>query len=411
MDRSSFGWDLLMFCGVALLFWLLQAAAIPGFVVPGGAESQALLTRLWLVAGVLGVLLSQRSTLSEAGSAYLLPVAAFGVAAALFAAVGYSQQIALLIPVHLLWLVLTIVVQQVLQRRRPEVRLGMLAAPDPELLPHLHAERLKPVLLSAQEPGALQEVDALVVRSEQHSALQQRALEHAQLMNLPVISSRLLEEELTGRVSLNDVDETWITPAAFQTGYLPWKRFFDVFFTLLALPVLLPLMAVVAAVVYFNSGRPILFWQERVGRGGQPFQLVKFRTMTRDSERSGPAFAKQGDQRITPVGAFLRKFRLDELPQFWNVLRGEMSIIGPRPEQWAFTVEFEESIPMYASRHWVRPGITGWAQVTQGYTDSVGQITEKLRYDFYYVKNCSLALDLQIVWKTVMTILTGFGSR
>ncbi|ADY27697.1 exopolysaccharide biosynthesis polyprenyl glycosylphosphotransferase (plasmid) [Deinococcus proteolyticus MRP] len=400
-----------MFCGMAVLVWMLHAAAIPGFSGMGGGAEQGLLTRLWLVAGILGVLLSHRSTLSEAGSAYLLPLAAFGVAAALFAAAGYAEHIALLVPVHLLWLLLTAAVQVALQRRRPPVRLGMLAAPDPELLPYLQERHLRPTVLSAQEPAALQQVDALVVRPEQYSALQQRVLEHAQLMNLPVVSGRLLEEELTGRVSLDDVDETWVTPAAFQTGYLPWKRFFDVFFTLVSLPVLLPLMAVVAAVVYFNSGRPILFWQERVGRGGQPFQLVKFRTMTRDSERSGPAFAKQGDQRITPVGAFLRKFRLDELPQFWNVLRGEMSIIGPRPEQWAFTVEFEESIPMYSSRHWVRPGITGWAQVTQGYTDSVGQITEKLRYDFYYVKHCSLALDLQIVWKTVMTILTGFGSR
>lgn len=183
------------------------------------------------------------------------------------------------------------------------------------------------------------------------------------------------------------------------------------FGVLLALPLLLPLMAVVAAVVYFNSGRPVLFWQERVGQDGQAFQLVKFRTMTRDSERSGPAFAKSGDQRVTPVGAFLRKFRLDELPQFWNVLRGEMSIIGPRPEQWAFVAEFEESIPLYTTRHWVRPGITGWAQVNQGYTDSVGQTTEKLQYDFFYVKHCSLSLDALIVWKTIQTILTGFGSR
>ncbi|WP_233554781.1 sugar transferase [Deinococcus cavernae] len=232
------------------------------------------------------------------------------------------------------------------------------------------------------EPQSLHQIDALIIAAEEPRPLQTRALAHAQLMNIPIITQRTLEEELLGKVSLDSIDEGWLQRSAFQSTYQQVKRFLDVTATLLALPLLLPLMAVVAAVVYFNSGRPVLFWQERVGQDGQAFQLVKFRTMTRDSERSGPAFAKSGDQRVTPVGAFLRKFRLDELPQFWNVLRGEMSIIGPRPEQWAFVAEFEESIPLYTTRHWVRPGITGWAQVNQGYTDSVGQTTEKLQYDF-----------------------------
>ncbi|WP_261665147.1 sugar transferase [Deinococcus sp. Marseille-Q6407] len=396
---------------VVLVAWVFQLASVPGFDLLDSQNEHGSLLRLWLVAGLLSVPLAARISDQTAIADFLPPLVAWAVAAALFAAVGQSAAVWLLTAPQLLWLVLTAAAQGLAQRRATPLRLGVLEPLSPELRPYLRRRHLQTVQLTAQDPAALQNVDLLVVQPEQPSALQQRMLEHAQLMNMPVVTGRLLDEELTGRVALDDVNEAWVSPAAFRTGYLPWKRFFDVFFTLLALPVLLPLMAVVAAVVYFNSGRPILFWQERVGLNGQPFQLVKFRTMSRDSERSGPAFAKQGDQRITPVGAFLRKFRLDELPQFWNVLRGEMSIIGPRPEQWAFTVEFEESIPMYASRHWVRPGITGWAQVTQGYTDSVGQITEKLRYDFYYVKHCSLALDLKIVWKTVLTILTGFGAR
>jgi lipopolysaccharide/colanic/teichoic acid biosynthesis glycosyltransferase len=133
--------------------------------------------------------------------------------------------------------------------------------------------------------------------------------------------------------------------------------------------------------------------------------------MKQNSEENGAAFASHGDPRVTKTGQFLRKFRLDEIPQFWNVLKGDMSIIGPRPEQAGFAREFEEDIPLYALRHNVRPGITGWAQVMQGYAATVSETREKLCYDFYYVKHCSLGLDIRIVYLTIHTILTGFGSR
>lgn len=401
--QLTLAWDLFFFGLVVLL--LLVAAGLEFISVPPAAFW------LWVIAGVLALVMTQLSAFAEHGSAYLVPLLTWIIAAALLIAVGQAPLILALIPLHLVWLAARTVAQLTLQRRSPPLKLGFLDPPTPELSEALHPQRIQPVMVSSRDPSSLRGLDGLVVRNEPSGQLHHRVLEHAQLMKLSIIPERLLTEDLTGRVSLRAVDQNWVTQAAFQPTYLFWKRGLDVVFTLLAAPVLLPLMALVALVVYFNSGRPILFWQQRVGQDGKPFQLVKFRTMTRDSERAGPAFAKQGDMRITPVGAFLRKFRLDELPQFWNVLRGDMSIIGPRPEQLAFTVEFEESIPMYTSRHWVRPGITGWAQVNQGYTDSAAQITEKLEYDFYYVKHCSAPLDLKIVWKTVLTILTGFGSR
>ena len=166
-----------------------------------------------------------------------------------------------------------------------------------------------------------------------------------------------------------------------------------------------------ALAVLLDGGRPVLFWQERVGKDGKPFRMVKFRSMRRDSEAAGAAFAAHGDLRVTRIGAFLRRYRLDELPQFYNVLRGEMSIIGPRPEQEAFVRAFAHDIPLYSIRHHVRPGITGWAQVRQGYAAGSEEAKEKLRCDFYYIKNFSLALDARIVWETVLTVLSGFGAR
>src|SRR5690606_3487559 len=140
-------------------------------------------------------------------------------------------------------------------------------------------------------------------------------------------------------------------------------------------------------------------------------KMLKFRTMRPDAEARGSAFASDGDPRVTRVGRFLRKFRVDELPQFWNVLKGNMSIIGPRPEQASFVEEFERMIPLYRLRHNVAPGITGWAQVRQGYAADVDSSVEKLRHDFWYIKNFSIWTDLRVVLLTVLTMFSGFGSR
>lgn len=231
------------------------------------------------------------------------------------------------------------------------------------------------------------------------------------LRGIPLLHAAVVYEGLTGRVSLEHHSEalleSWSSPGLYPYA----KRFLDILAVVLTLPLTLLLMLLVSLAVRLDSKGPVLFWQERVGQGGRPFRMVKIRTMRTDSEVKGARFAAQEDDRITRVGRILRKFRLDELPQLWNVLLGEMSLIGPRPEQIAFARVFAEEIPLYPYRHVVKPGLTGWAQVHQGYVADAEQTKVKLSYDLYYVKHLSFWLDALVVLKTLRTILTGFGAR
>ena len=193
--------------------------------------------------------------------------------------------------------------------------------------------------------------------------------------------------------------------------YLDKKRVLDLLVIAVVLPFVAVIMAVTAVVIKLESSGSVFFWQKRVGMDGKTFNMMKFRSMTSDSEAKGSQFAQSNDMRVTRVGKFIRKFRIDELPQLWNVVKGDMSIIGPRPEQESFVNEFNKTIPNYSMRHLVRPGITGLAQTEQGYVaDADGTVT-KLKYDLYYIKNISFMTDLQITLKTIYTILTGFGAR
>jgi lipopolysaccharide/colanic/teichoic acid biosynthesis glycosyltransferase len=189
------------------------------------------------------------------------------------------------------------------------------------------------------------------------------------------------------------------------------KRLLDVITVISFAPLWLPLAACVALTVRLDSKGPALYSQPRVGRDGLVFTLWKFRSMVHGLQAPGVHFAQAEDPRITRVGRLLRRSRLDELPQLFNVLMGHMSLIGPRPEQTAFVRDFAATIPSYPYRHLVRPGLTGWAQVQQGYADSADTTRIKLSYDLYYVAHYSLALDLLIAAKTVKTVCTGFGAR
>jgi exopolysaccharide biosynthesis polyprenyl glycosylphosphotransferase len=185
----------------------------------------------------------------------------------------------------------------------------------------------------------------------------------------------------------------------------------DIALASVALTVLAPIMLVVAACVYLGDRAPVLYGQTRLGEGGRPFKILKFRTMVVDAEKQGRAiWAEADDPRVTRVGRFLRKARLDEVPQLWNVLRGDMSIVGPRPERPEFVELLAEHVPFWTRRHLVKPGITGWAQVRHRYTSDVPGTTEKLSYDLYYLKHRSLFLDLAIVAKTAKTVFSGSGA-
>jgi sugar transferase (PEP-CTERM system associated) len=189
------------------------------------------------------------------------------------------------------------------------------------------------------------------------------------------------------------------------------KRVLDVVASAGLILIALPIMVVTALAIFFESGGPVLYRQERVGHRGRTFTLLKFRSMRQDAEANGAVWALENDTRVTRVGTFIRKTRIDELPQLLNVLRGDMSFVGPRPERPQFVAELTKMIPYYDLRHHVKPGITGWAQILYPYGASINDAREKLQYDLYYLKNYSIFLDLNIVLQTMQVILWGKGAR
>lgn len=186
------------------------------------------------------------------------------------------------------------------------------------------------------------------------------------------------------------------------------KRMIDIVASTVALIILLPVFILIAILVKTSSG-PIFFMQERIGLRGEPFRIIKFRTMVQNAEKDGPQLSSSHDSRITKIGKFLRKSRLDEFPQFWNVLIGEMSLVGPRPERQFYIDQISEKDPQYLYLHKVRPGITSWGQVKFGYAENLEQMLERMKYDLLYIRNMSLALDLKIMFYTVAIIFKGVG--
>lgn len=222
-------------------------------------------------------------------------------------------------------------------------------------------------------------------------------------------------EREAGRVCLDELgeDQGSLPPglSGSQNRAASW-RLFDIVFALLGIVATAPVMLMTALAIKLEDGGRVFYGQERVGLGGRSFTVLKFRSMREDAERDGtPMWAAERDSRITHVGRIIRKLRIDELPQFFNVLQGDMAIVGPRPERPYFVAQFVESIPFYRHRHAVRPGITGWAQVKFRYGASLDDTKRKLSYDLYYIKNRSMLLDLMILMKTVGVVLRGEGAR
>ena len=222
-------------------------------------------------------------------------------------------------------------------------------------------------------------------------------------------------EKLLGQVHLEAVSAGWlIFGDGFKQGVVRSlvKRLLDVVGSAVLLLLAAPVMLVTAVLVFLESGLPIFYRQERVGLNGQTFNVIKFRSMRQDAEKDGtPRWAGAGDARVTRVGKFIRKTRIDELPQLLCVLKGDMSLVGPRPERPYFVERLTQDIPYYALRHGVKPGLTGWAQVRYHYGASVKDAEQKLQYDLYYVKNHSWFLDLIVLFETVGVVLTGKGAQ
>jgi exopolysaccharide biosynthesis polyprenyl glycosylphosphotransferase len=264
------------------------------------------------------------------------------------------------------------------------------------------------LLEAARSAGATEVVLAIThgVPGELLEALL-RAREHG----LAIVPMPLLYEWATGRVPVEHVGDHWEValpldpPVARAALYPLLRRAGDVAFAAAALVALAALLPVVGPLIRAASPGPVFYRQRRVGRGGRPFVLYKLRTMVDDAEPGGPVWARPGDPRITPIGRVLRRSRLDELPQALNVLRGEMSLIGPRPERPELVDRLAAVLPFYRARHAVRPGLTGWAAVHAGYAASEADALVKLQYDLYYIKHQSLLLDARILWRTVALVL------
>ncbi|WP_031409250.1 TIGR03013 family XrtA/PEP-CTERM system glycosyltransferase [Thiomonas sp. FB-Cd] len=260
-------------------------------------------------------------------------------------------------------------------------------------------------------------IDEIVVavREQRGGAIPLRQLLECRTQGIPVHSLATFSERLKGEVPLDSLKASWmIYGHGFSQGVVRTtvKRLFDIMVSLSLLLMLWPVMLLATLAIWLEDGAPVVFRQERVGRFGKPFMVLKFRSMRKDAEMDGVArWAQANDNRITRVGRFIRKTRIDELPQLINVLKGEMSLVGPRPERPSFVEQLTEAIPYYAIRHSVKPGVSGWAQVRFSYGASLAEARRKLQFDLYYVKNHSLLLDVQIILETVRVVILGEGAR
>jgi sugar transferase (PEP-CTERM system associated) len=257
--------------------------------------------------------------------------------------------------------------------------------------------------------------EIVVAVEERRGGLPVDDLLNCKIKGLRVIDYSTFFERETGRVDLDVLNPSWlIFSDGFSTGgpQRAAKRVFDIAASLILLAFSLPVLVFAAIAVRLDSTGPILYRQERVGMNGEPFMLLKFRSMRSDAEKDGmPRWAAEEDPRITRVGQFIRMTRIDELPQIFNVLAGDMSFIGPRPERPFFVEELSAKIPYYSARHGVKPGISGWAQLNYPYGASIEDAREKLQYDLYYIKNYSLFLDFSVMLQTARVILWPQGVR
>lgn len=302
----------------------------------------------------------------------------------------------------------------VVRRRSRLLRIGVVPAGKVHRLEHLSGVEWR--RLSGPD-ASVEVLDAIVadLRADMPDEWE-RFLTEAAIGGIPVYHYKQLQESLTGRVEIEHLSENNFGSLIPGLAYVTFKNVTDFVGALVAGTLLLPLFLVAAIAVRLDSPGPVLFRQRRMGYRGEPFTVFKFRTMAHmpdmgEADERTRAITTDGDARITRVGRFLRRSRIDELPQLLNVLRGEMSWIGPRPEAEVLSRWYERELPFYRYRHIVKPGITGWAQVNQGHVADVDDVLWKLHYDFYYIKNFTPWLDILITLRTLHTMFTGFGSR
>jgi len=257
-------------------------------------------------------------------------------------------------------------------------------------------------------------IDKVVVSTykEMHKDLITELLD-CRLMGIEIIELPNFYRKITGKIPVRHFQNSWfIFSNGFERIRKPFvfkvKRIMDIFLTIIGLIIAAPLMVIIAILIKLDSDGSVFYVQERLGLNEKPFKLIKFRSMTKDAEKeSGPVWSMKNDSRVSRIGRLLRPTRLDEIPQLLNVLKGEMTFVGPRPERPFFVERLKKQIPYYSLRFAVKPGITGWAQVKYHYGDSVEDALEKLQYDLYYIQNISVILDIYILFRTIMVVLSG----
>jgi sugar transferase (PEP-CTERM system associated) len=276
-----------------------------------------------------------------------------------------------------------------------------------------------PVLEKIEDIDRVSDLSAIqriiVAPEDKRGGIPIRALLQYKLSGTEVEQGVTFYERITGKIMVEKVDPSWIVFSSGFTVIPRWrymlKRLVDLSLSGFLLIASAPVMIVSAIIIKLESPGPIFYLQERVGEGNELFKVIKFRSMVQDAEKHGAVWAQKNDSRVTRFGGFIRKVRIDELPQLWNVLKGEMSLVGPRPERQVFVNQLVEEIPYYGIRHVVKPGVTGWAQVSYPYGASKEDALRKLEYDLFYIKNNSLPLDLLVVFYTIKTVLFGKGGR
>ncbi|KFI22336.1 TIGR03013 family XrtA/PEP-CTERM system glycosyltransferase [Nitrosococcus oceani] len=304
-----------------------------------------------------------------------------------------------------------------LRRRSDRLGIDIVGyAPLPGEIPLIPKEQLVEVGEALQEYVMRAGIDEIVIAvDERRGRLPYKELLSCRMAGIAVTDVLDFFEQTTGKLKIDVMYPSWLLfSSGFHHHFLRQftKRLFDITVSVILLILCSPLMLFAMIAILRESGRPVLYRQRRVGENSQPFYIFKFRTMRQDAEADGKArWAASGDSRITPVGRWLRRTRIDELPQIFNILRAQMSFVGPRPERPEFVETLAEKLPYYGERHRVKPGLTGWAQICYPYGSTEGAAFEKLQYDLYYVKNYSLFLDLMILLQTVEVVVLGKGAR
>jgi lipopolysaccharide/colanic/teichoic acid biosynthesis glycosyltransferase len=406
-------WNILgvVFCSVVPYFAGLQTDPI--------ADSPHILNVTLtgsLVASLIGVFLlrSLSNFPGVQGSVYILPsfLSGYGIVffTFLFGRFGYTRSVFIAsLVLSVAWFYLAYFRAQ----RREGVKIGVIPLGAASQLMEIDRIDWK-VMTRPEEDASDLSAIAVDLRADLPDEWERRLTDCA-LQGLPVYHSKQLLESLTGQVELEHLSENSFGGLAPVSAYMTVKHIVDWIAAAVLVVLLSPVLLAVSLAIRLDSPGPAIFQQRRIGYRGLPFTVYKFRSMTvkrdDDADARTHAITQSNDQRVTRIGRFLRTSRLDELPQIFNILKAEMSWIGPRPEAEVLSHWYEAEIPFYHYRHIVRPGITGWAQVSQGHVAEVEDVRHKLHYDFYYIKHFSPWIDILIVARTVRTMLTGFGAR